>query len=184
MSKTKTPRDMTTSAWRQKLERQADLLEAQASTARLMAMAETDLDGAAVACDVLRAAHHAEATRRARATGGRPPQRRRHPSRPLVTCSPRPSASRLTPTSPEAVSRTRPATPAATALAAPTTTSARRRRSRTRRPASRGSMSSTSSTTATTGRPTRLSRRGGVCSTRPMSATPSSTAFSASPLPE
>lgn len=53
MSNTKTSRNVT---WQQKLENQADLLEAQANTARLMAMAETDLDGVAVAPASTRAA--------------------------------------------------------------------------------------------------------------------------------
>jgi hypothetical protein len=64
-----TKNTFTTSTWRERLARQADLLEAQANTARIIAMAETDLDGAAVACDVVRAVHHTEVTRRARAAG-------------------------------------------------------------------------------------------------------------------
>ena len=63
----------TPSTWQQRLEHQADVLEAQANTARIMAMAETEIDGAAVACDVLWAAHHTEATRRACAAGQSPP---------------------------------------------------------------------------------------------------------------
>ncbi len=69
-SKKKTPPNPS---WQQRLEHQADLLDAQANTARIMAMAETELDGAAVACDVLRAAHHSEVTRRARAAGQNQP---------------------------------------------------------------------------------------------------------------
>lgn len=74
MSKTKhTKNPPTATTWQERLESQADLLEAQANTARIMAMAETDLDGAAVACDVVRAVHHSEAARRARAAGHKPP---------------------------------------------------------------------------------------------------------------
>lgn len=66
------PRQPDPLTWQERLQSQA-YLEAQANTARMMAMAETDLDGAAVACDVLLAAHHTEATRRARAEGMMPP---------------------------------------------------------------------------------------------------------------
>ncbi len=66
------PKPQQNTAWQEALLNHADSLEAQANTTRLMAMAETDLDGAAVACDLFVAAHHTEAARRAR-TSGRPP---------------------------------------------------------------------------------------------------------------
>lgn len=67
------PKTQQKSAWQESLMNHADGLEAQATTARLIAMAETDLDGAAVACDLLVATHHTEAARRARTSGRTPP---------------------------------------------------------------------------------------------------------------
>lgn len=60
-------------AWQESLLTHADSLETQAHSARLIATAETHLDGAAVACDLLVAAHHTEAARRARISGRTPP---------------------------------------------------------------------------------------------------------------
>ena len=67
------PKTQQNTAWQASLLNHADNLETQANTARLMAMAETDLDGAAVACDLLVAAHHTKAARHAHISGQTPP---------------------------------------------------------------------------------------------------------------
>lgn len=71
MSKTTMKASKTT--WGQMLEDQAEIFEAKARMARLLAMAESEVDGAAIACDLFRAGFHAAATRQTRAHGRKLP---------------------------------------------------------------------------------------------------------------